>query len=187
MKIVIHDASLLIDLHRCGLLETWLAGGVEAHTSDLVMLEMTQPMHDLVARGLLHVCHLDTAELLELTAFQAGQPRSLSFEDCSVLSLAIQMQTGCLNQPAVPSARAVPWEGRDCLLPRSSCLAPALGGTPDPSRPLKHLKYGNDTAIFQAWFLGNVISVVSVKRWVAILWWLCLAPDNAARLPSPGR
>ena len=100
MKIVIHDASVLIDLDRCGLLETWLAGGVEAHTSDLVMLEMTQPLHDLVARGLLRVCHLNTAELIELTAFQARQPRSLSFEDCSVLSLAIKMEAALLTGDA---------------------------------------------------------------------------------------
>ena len=100
MKIVIHDASVLIDLHRCGLLETWLASGVEAHTSDLVMLEMAQPMHDLVARGLLCLRHLNSAELIELTAFQARQPRNLSFEDCSVLSLALKMEAALLTGDA---------------------------------------------------------------------------------------
>ena len=97
MKIVIHDASVLIDLHRCGLLETWLTGGVEAHTSDLVMLEMRQSLHAVVAKRLLHVHRLNTAELIELTAFQTRQPRSLSFEDCSVLSLAIRMEAALLT------------------------------------------------------------------------------------------
>ncbi|MGI8603078.1 MAG: hypothetical protein ACR2OZ_08760 [Verrucomicrobiales bacterium] len=100
MKIVIHDASVLIDLHRCRLLEIWLAGGVEAYTTDLVMLEMGQSIPALVTRGLLHVCHLTAAELIELTAFQARQPRSLSFEDCSVLSLAIQMEAALLTGDA---------------------------------------------------------------------------------------
>ena len=100
MKIVIHDASVLIDLHRCGLLESWLAGGVEAHTSDLVMLEMTQPMQELAARGLLHVEHLDVSELVALREFQTRQPRSLSFEDCTVLSLAIEMEAALLTADA---------------------------------------------------------------------------------------
>jgi len=100
MKIVIHDASVLIDLHRCGLLESWLAVGVEAHTSDLVMLEVTQPMQKLAARGLLHVEHLDVSGLLALRELQTRQPRSLSFEDCSVLSLAIQMEAALLTGDA---------------------------------------------------------------------------------------
>ncbi|MBM3878171.1 MAG: hypothetical protein FJ387_00365 [Verrucomicrobia bacterium] len=100
MKIVIHDASVLIDLHRCGLLKTWLAGGVEAHTSDLVMLEMTQPVQELATRGLLQVEHLDVSGLLALREFQARQPRSLSFEDCSVLSLAVRMEAALLTGDA---------------------------------------------------------------------------------------
>lgn len=100
MKVVIHDASVLIDLHRCGLLESWLTVGVEAHTSDLVMLETTQPLQELVARGLLRVEHLDVSGLLALREFQARQPRSLSFEDCSVLSLAVQMEAALLTGDA---------------------------------------------------------------------------------------
>jgi predicted nucleic acid-binding protein len=100
VKIVIHDASVLIDLHRCGLLATWLTGGVEAHTSDLVMLEMTQPLHVFVDKGLINVHHLTMADLNELVTFQTHQPRSLSFEDCSVLLLAIQMEAALLTGDA---------------------------------------------------------------------------------------
>lgn len=100
MRIVIHDASVLIDLHRCGLLEAWLTGGVEAVTSDLVMLEMTQPLKELGDRGLLHVEQLGASGLLALRQFQESRPRSLSLEDCSVLSLAIRMDAALLTGDA---------------------------------------------------------------------------------------
>ena len=44
MKIIVHDASVLIDLHHAGALDAWVAAGIEAWTTDLVFFEVEQSL-----------------------------------------------------------------------------------------------------------------------------------------------
>lgn len=88
MKIVVHDASVLIDLHHAGALDLWLEAGFEAWTTDLVFLEVEQTLQPQRTSGALHVKSYSADELFELLTARAALPRTLSLEDCSVLLLA---------------------------------------------------------------------------------------------------
>ena len=92
MILAIQDANILIDLHNAGLLEAYFRLGIETHTTDLVLREVSQPVEIFVLRGELKVKTLSGEEMLALVEFMAEQPPSLSLEDCSVLQLAIQMK-----------------------------------------------------------------------------------------------
>lgn len=92
MILAIQDANILIDLHNAGLLEAYFRLGIETHTTDLVLREVSQPVEIFVLRGELKVKTLSGEEMLALVAFMAEQPPSLSLEDCSVLQLAMQMK-----------------------------------------------------------------------------------------------
>ena len=56
MRILVHDANLLIDLFHGGVLEIWFAQGYEIHTTSLVLTELTDAdqkaaANDLVSLG----------------------------------------------------------------------------------------------------------------------------------------
>ncbi|MBS0659973.1 MAG: hypothetical protein JSR82_17170 [Verrucomicrobia bacterium] len=88
MKIVVHDASVLIDLYHAGALDLWLDAGLEAWTTDLVFLEVEQTLQPQRASGALRVKSYSAEELFELQTARPALPATLSLEDCSVLLLA---------------------------------------------------------------------------------------------------
>lgn len=92
MILAIQDANILIDLHNAGLLELYFRLGIETHTTDLVLREVSQPVQEYVLRGQLKVKAFSSDEMLALVAFMAKQPSGLSLEDCSVLQLALEMK-----------------------------------------------------------------------------------------------
>jgi predicted nucleic acid-binding protein len=97
MRIVVHDASILIDLHHAGALDAWLASGIEAWTTDLVFLEVEQSLELQRKSGALKVKQYTGKELGALIEARAALPPSLSLEDSSALFLAQTLQAALLT------------------------------------------------------------------------------------------
>lgn len=97
MRIIVHDASVLIDLHHAGALDAWLAAGIEAWTTALVFFEVEQSLAEQQARGALKVKQYSAEELLSLDEERAELPPTLSIEDCSALLLAQTMNAALVT------------------------------------------------------------------------------------------
>jgi predicted nucleic acid-binding protein len=106
MNIVVHDASVLIDLCQSGLLEIWLREGCVAHTTRYVVDELTedsdrQLLDAYITSEQLTVTEYDsssdTARLLQLSAQVSS---SLSIQDCSALLLATEIESILLTGDA---------------------------------------------------------------------------------------
>jgi predicted nucleic acid-binding protein len=94
MRILVHDANLLIDLFHGGLLEIWFAQGYEIHTTSLVLTELTDANQKaaadgLVSRGALIIS--DTAASEWSAAEKLAQTWGVSIPDASVALLARKM------------------------------------------------------------------------------------------------
>ena len=94
MKILVHDANLLIDLFHGGLLEIWFAQGYEIHTTSLVLTELTDAeqkaaANGLVSRGVLIIS--DTAANEWSAAEKLARTWGVSIPDASVALLARKM------------------------------------------------------------------------------------------------
>ena len=88
MRIIVHDASVLIDLHHAGAIDAWLDAGIEAWTTDLILYEVAQPLDRQIKSGALKVKRYGVDELLALNEAKSALPSTLSLEDCSALLLA---------------------------------------------------------------------------------------------------
>jgi predicted nucleic acid-binding protein len=91
VKIVIHDANVLIDLQTAGLLEAFFGLSLENHSTDLVVNEISQSLAPFIQTGRLRVNALDATELADLALARVTQPKAISIQDCSVLFLARRM------------------------------------------------------------------------------------------------
>jgi hypothetical protein len=97
MKIVVHDASILIDLALSKTVEAWFAGGVETWTTDLIYpAEIGRPDQQALfgayaAAGKLQVRALSPQELEELLVLRPKLSPGLSLADLSALKLARMM------------------------------------------------------------------------------------------------
>jgi predicted nucleic acid-binding protein len=113
VKIVVQDASVLIDLAVGDCLTAWFGAGVETHTTAPVLLEVEQDVKRFVRQRKLRVFQFEGEELLELLDFQSRHSSRLSFEDCSVFYLAEKLDgilvTGdkALRNTAAESGREV--------------------------------------------------------------------------------
>lgn len=92
MKIVIHDANILIDLHIAGLLDVFFDLDLESHTTDLVLAEVRNPLTRFTKNGSLRVKSYGSEELEELVLAQFRQPRRVSIQDCSAMLLAQKLE-----------------------------------------------------------------------------------------------
>ncbi|MDQ3621266.1 MAG: hypothetical protein M3463_02090 [Verrucomicrobiota bacterium] len=92
MKIVVHDASVLIDLYHAGALDAWLTADIEAWTTELVFFEVEQPLQKQRTSGALKVKQYTAEELIALDVARADLPATLSLEDASALLLAKMME-----------------------------------------------------------------------------------------------
>ena len=97
MKIVVHDASVLIDLHHAGALDVWLAAGIEAWTTELVFFEVEQPLEKQRTSGALKVKHYSAEELIALDEARSALPPTLSLQDSSALLLAQTMEAALVT------------------------------------------------------------------------------------------
>lgn len=88
-RVIVHDASILIDLISIDLLEETLQLPYKMEITDFVVDEITQSIQktsveEVVRRGILDVIHSDSGVIDELGHMMSSHPR-LSLADCSVL------------------------------------------------------------------------------------------------------
>lgn len=107
MKIVVQDASVLIDLAVGDCLTAWFATGIETHTTRPVLLEVEQDVRSFVDARQLRVFDFEGSELLQLLEVQSRQSARLSFEDCSVFYLAEMLEAILLTGDKLLRASAV--------------------------------------------------------------------------------
>jgi len=93
MKIIIHDANVLIDLVTCDLLEPWCKLNFRMMTTSLVWHEVNRKgqkprLRRVVERGDFSVEPVGAESLAEVVTLQMDLPAGLSLEDASVLFLA---------------------------------------------------------------------------------------------------
>lgn len=93
MKIIIHDANVLIDLVTCDLLEPWCKLNFRMMTTSLVWHEVNRKgqkprLRRAAERGDFSVEPVGAESLAEVVTLQMDLPAGLSLEDASVLFLA---------------------------------------------------------------------------------------------------
>jgi predicted nucleic acid-binding protein len=93
MKIIIHDANVLIDLVAGDLLEPWCKLKFRMMTTSLVWHEVNRKeqkprLRRVVERGDFSVVPIGAEALAEVAILQIDLPAGLSLEDASVLFLA---------------------------------------------------------------------------------------------------
>ncbi len=94
MKVIVHDASVLIDLIAADLLEQWLGLGNETIVTSLVWREINrksekEKLQPYVERGLLKIAHLPSEDFSEVVAMKMDLSLDLSLEDVSALYVAV--------------------------------------------------------------------------------------------------
>lgn len=95
MKIAINDTNILIDLIRIDLIYELFSLDFEFITSDLIVAEFEveeqrKIINELINQNKLQVYKFDFNELLAIQGIKNKSSKKLSFEDCSVLYLAIK-------------------------------------------------------------------------------------------------
>mgnify|MGYP000865122740 CR=1 FL=1 len=93
MRLLIHDANVLIDLLDLGLLDLALTLPYAMETTDLVRLEVQTPDQEralsrCVTSGRLSVLSSSSRQILDIRTIHSEHPR-LSLADCSVLYHAL--------------------------------------------------------------------------------------------------
>lgn len=97
MKLVVHDASILIDLALSETVDAWFACGIETWTTDLIYpLEIDRPVQRAelaayVRAGKLQVRQLTEGDIDTLRLAQNSQQRGLSLGDLSVIMLVKEL------------------------------------------------------------------------------------------------
>lgn len=101
MKVAVQDANVFIDMELAGLYDLWFQLGVETHTTDLIRAELEKGRHHVTlgyfAANTVHVHQLSFQQLLEVQSLTHSVTRRASFNDCSVLLLAIQLDAMLLS------------------------------------------------------------------------------------------
>ena len=92
MEVIVNDTNIFIDLHSCGLLESFFKLPYNVHTTDLVMSELTHGNQhgDVVRyceRAQLTVKSFSSKELIGIWEYyrDAQKVCNVSIQDCSVL------------------------------------------------------------------------------------------------------
>ena len=92
MEIIVNDTNIFIDLHSCGLLDSFFKLPYKVHTTDLVMSELTKGTQhkDVVTfceQGHLTVKSFSSKEVVRIWEYytEAKKVCNVSIEDCSVL------------------------------------------------------------------------------------------------------
>ena len=92
MEIIVNDTNIFIDLHSCGLLDSFFKLPYKVHTTDLVMNELTKGTQhkDVVTfceQGHLTIKSFSSKEVVRIWEYytEAKKVCNVSIEDCSVL------------------------------------------------------------------------------------------------------
>lgn len=99
MKIVIQDASVLIDMADCDLLAAWFALGFDLRTTSLIYHEVTRKnqklkLHRYMDNGQLGIVPASGEVLTEIATFMTTLSTRLTIQDASALYFASKL--GCI-------------------------------------------------------------------------------------------
>lgn len=102
MTIVVHDASILIDLVACDLAESWFGLGFTMITTSLVWREVNRRhqkarLRTFVDRGGLTVEAVSAETIADILMLYAELPRGVTVEDASVLHLSAKLKAILLS------------------------------------------------------------------------------------------
>lgn len=104
MKVIVHDASVLIDLVTADLLAPWFGLGSETIVTSLVWREINrksqkEKLQPYVEKGLLKVTPLPAEMFAEVVALRGDLSLDISIEDTSALYVAMSRK-GILQKAA---------------------------------------------------------------------------------------
>jgi predicted nucleic acid-binding protein len=125
MKVVVQDASVLIDLAAADLLEAWFSLDIETLTSSFVWREVNRRSQKAKLRAFardqrIQVVNMGTEVLSEIVRLKMDLPAKLSLNDASVLHLAVErtavLLTGDRNLRTAAESRAVTVYGLPALM-----------------------------------------------------------------------
>lgn len=93
MVVAVNDTNILIDLYNIDLLEIFFNSGLDLHTTDFVLEEITNIDQKILIKSLieqdkLYVKAFSIEELIELSEFKENQSSNVSITDCSVWKYA---------------------------------------------------------------------------------------------------
>lgn len=101
MIVCVHDANILIDLAKSGLLAAYAKMGWTTHVPDFVAREVRQDVDPWIRSGALRVRAFDSGELTGILELQARHSRRLSLPDVSALFLARTLDVPLLTGDGV--------------------------------------------------------------------------------------
>lgn len=113
MKLVVHDASILIDLALSETVDAWFATGIETWTTDLIYpLEIDRPiqraeLEGYVRAGKLKLRKLMDADIEKLRQLKTKERAGLSMGDLSVLMFARELGSDATLATGDRALRAV--------------------------------------------------------------------------------
>lgn len=101
MIVCVHDANILIDLAKSGLLASYARLGWTTHVPDLVMREVMQDVEQWIRSGTLRVRAFNGGEFTGISELLARHSRRLSVPDVSALFLARELDVPLLTGDGV--------------------------------------------------------------------------------------
>ena len=106
MKVVVQDASVLIDLVACDLLELWCRLGFDTLTTSLVWREVNRKhqktrLQRIVERGDIRIVPIGAEVLTHIVQLQTELASRISLEDASVLYIASSREAILLTSDRV--------------------------------------------------------------------------------------
>lgn len=113
MIVCVHDANILIDLAKSGLLAAYAKLGWSTHVPDLVLREVKQEISPYVRSGTIKVRTFDGTEMAALFELLGRCSRRLSMQDCAALHLAHSLNAPLLTGDGV-LRKAAQDEGVTC-------------------------------------------------------------------------
>jgi putative PIN family toxin of toxin-antitoxin system len=125
MRVVVQDASVLIDLGAAELLDAWFSLEIETLTTSLVWREVNRrtpkaKLRQFARDDRIHVVAVGAEALSEVVRLKMDLPRQLTLNDASVLHLAVARKavllTGDQTLRKCAESRAVPVHGLLWLL-----------------------------------------------------------------------
>jgi hypothetical protein len=101
MIVCVHDANILIDLAKSGLLASYAKLNWTTHVPDLVLREVKQTLEPWIRIGVFRIETFDGDGLLEVLALQGAHSRRLSLQDASALCLARKLEVPLITGDGV--------------------------------------------------------------------------------------
>ncbi len=101
MIVCVHDANILIDLAKSGLLAVYAKMGWTTHVPDFVVREVRHDVEQWIRSGALLVRAFDGDELTGILELQVRHSRKLSIPDVSALFLARTLEVPLLTGDGV--------------------------------------------------------------------------------------